>query len=268
MNIAFGARGKKRLNRVFVVIGFVYPDYCFPARKQGAKRKITSTTPSTALKAKEMKVVTHRPKSYFLERASLLPATTVVEVPTIQLEKATTDSSKVKHQPKLQSPPTMPGLSRTAAVPAATPRKGRRMTSALDTVLRPSKVATPAPTRVFKDKVEELEEGVAASAAPDCTKSIPSETRPIEHNLPKKLSLLIHEAASTEDLDFIIRHASGKQLTQRQIVKAQHYAKELKYPRGSLVYEGDEEDDFLYCLSQQENRCLLRNDGQHGLSEA
>jgi hypothetical protein len=28
MTTAFGARGKKRLNRVFDVIGFVYPDYC------------------------------------------------------------------------------------------------------------------------------------------------------------------------------------------------------------------------------------------------
>jgi hypothetical protein len=34
MIITFGARGKKRLNRVFYVIGFVYPHYCFPARKQ------------------------------------------------------------------------------------------------------------------------------------------------------------------------------------------------------------------------------------------
>ena len=30
MTTAFGARGKKRLNRVFDVIGFVYPDYCYP----------------------------------------------------------------------------------------------------------------------------------------------------------------------------------------------------------------------------------------------
>jgi hypothetical protein len=51
--------------------------------------------------------------------------------------------------------------------------------------------------------------------------------------------LPIPEAMSTEDLDFIIRHASRKQLTQRQIAKAQHYAKELKYPRGSLAYEAD-----------------------------
>jgi hypothetical protein len=30
MTVAFGGRGKKRLNRVFDVIGFVYSDYCFP----------------------------------------------------------------------------------------------------------------------------------------------------------------------------------------------------------------------------------------------
>jgi hypothetical protein len=39
MTTAFGARGKKRLNRVFDVIGFVYPDYRYPSRKQGKKRK-------------------------------------------------------------------------------------------------------------------------------------------------------------------------------------------------------------------------------------
>jgi acetoacetate decarboxylase len=50
------------------------------------------------------------------------------------------------------------------------------------------------------------------------------------------------------DLEFIICHASEKQLTQKQIVEAQHYAKDLKYPRGFLVYEGDEEYDLLYCL--------------------
>ena len=37
MTIAFGARGKWRLIRVFDVIGFVYPDYCFPVRRQGEK---------------------------------------------------------------------------------------------------------------------------------------------------------------------------------------------------------------------------------------
>jgi hypothetical protein len=31
MTTAFGARGKKRLNRVFDVIKFIYPDYCYPS---------------------------------------------------------------------------------------------------------------------------------------------------------------------------------------------------------------------------------------------
>ena len=31
MTLAFGGQGKKRLNRVFDVIGFVYPDYCYPS---------------------------------------------------------------------------------------------------------------------------------------------------------------------------------------------------------------------------------------------
>jgi hypothetical protein len=33
MKTAFGARGKKRLNMVFDVIGFVYLDYCYHSRK-------------------------------------------------------------------------------------------------------------------------------------------------------------------------------------------------------------------------------------------
>jgi hypothetical protein len=108
------------------------------------------------------------------------------------------------------------------------------MASVLDAVMKPSKVATPAPTRVFEDKIEELGEAVAASASPTRTKAGPSKTKPIEQVkeiLPEKLTLLIPETASAEDLDFIICHASGKQLTQRQIAEAQYYAKELKYPR-------------------------------------
>jgi hypothetical protein len=52
MTVAFGARGKRRLNRVFDVIGFVYPDYCFLARKQGGKRKIATSTSFVAPKPK------------------------------------------------------------------------------------------------------------------------------------------------------------------------------------------------------------------------
>jgi hypothetical protein len=54
--------------------------------------------------------------------------------------------------------------------------------------------------------------------------------------------------ASSEELDFIIRHASGKKLLEEEIAEAKHYARELKYTKGALVYNGTNEDEFLYCL--------------------
>jgi hypothetical protein len=62
MTTAFGAQGKKRLNRVFDVIGFVYPDYCFPMRKQGKKRKAATSASSSVSRSKKVKVLTHRPR--------------------------------------------------------------------------------------------------------------------------------------------------------------------------------------------------------------
>jgi hypothetical protein len=64
--------------------------------------------------------------------------------------------------------------------------------------------------------------------------------------------------AFTEELDFIIRHASGKQLLEEQIAEAKHYARELKYPKGSLVYNGTDEDDFLYCLPDNKEISVCR----------
>jgi hypothetical protein len=31
-------------------------------------------------------------------------------------------------------------------------------------------------------------------------------------------------------------------------LEARHYAQKLKYPKGALVFNGTNEDDFLYCL--------------------
>jgi hypothetical protein len=64
LSAAFGGRGKKRLNRVFDAIGFVYPDYRYPLREQGKKRKTaTSAAPVEPMpKSKKMTVLTHRPR--------------------------------------------------------------------------------------------------------------------------------------------------------------------------------------------------------------
>jgi hypothetical protein len=62
ITLAFEGRGKKRLNKVFDVIGFVYPNYCYPSRKQGKKRKVATSAISATPKGKKIKVLTHRPR--------------------------------------------------------------------------------------------------------------------------------------------------------------------------------------------------------------
>jgi hypothetical protein len=116
-------------------------------------------------------------------------------------------------------------LPKTTTVPTATPRKGRRMASVLNAVLRPLNMTT-AHAKMGIDETGELEKVIYVGAAPR-----PFEIRlreQVKESLPEKLSLPIPEVASIEDLDFIILHASEKLMTQRQIAKAQHYARELK----------------------------------------
>jgi hypothetical protein len=62
LSAAFGGWGKKRLNRVFNAIGFVYPDYHYPLRRQGKKRKSVALVTTAMPKGKKVKVLTHRPR--------------------------------------------------------------------------------------------------------------------------------------------------------------------------------------------------------------
>jgi hypothetical protein len=68
LSAAFGNQKKKRLNRVFDALGFMYPDYRYPPRGQKRKRggfgrDDASAAPSKpAPKRKRVKVLTHRPR--------------------------------------------------------------------------------------------------------------------------------------------------------------------------------------------------------------
>jgi hypothetical protein len=37
--------------------------------------------------------------------------------------------------------------------------------------------------------------------------------------------------APVEDVDYIFRHASGKKLSEEEVLEARHYAQKLKYPK-------------------------------------
>jgi hypothetical protein len=55
LSAAFGSRGKKRLNRVFDAIGFIYPDYHYPIKGQGKKRKTAASATVAEPKGKKIK---------------------------------------------------------------------------------------------------------------------------------------------------------------------------------------------------------------------
>jgi hypothetical protein len=64
--------------------------------------------------------------------------------------------------------------------------------------------------------------------------------------------------ALAKDVDYIIRHASEKKISKEEILEARHYAQKLKYPKGALVYNGTNEDNFLYCLSDNKEISVCR----------
>jgi hypothetical protein len=53
LSLAFGGRGKKRLNRVFDAIGFIYPDYCYPLQRQGKREKLPLRPPLLCRRARK-----------------------------------------------------------------------------------------------------------------------------------------------------------------------------------------------------------------------
>jgi hypothetical protein len=168
--------------------------------------------------------------------------------------------------PEILSPPVEAELPKVAKAPATTPKR-RRMASALDAVMKMTRSLTPTP-------VEKVVEAVTAHVETEVGPSVPAEAEAtatkqrageefsdvsiaLEKIVAEKAKSPAPEAPS-EDLDYIIRHASGKRLFKEEILEAKHYARELKYPKGALVFNGTDEDDFLYCLPDNKEISVYR----------
>jgi hypothetical protein len=78
-----------------------------------------------------------------------------------------------------------------------------------------------------------------------------------EKSVAKEVESLTPEVLSKR-FDYIVRHASGKRLSEEEISEAKHYARELQYPKGALVFNGTNEDDFLYCLLDNKELSVCR----------
>jgi hypothetical protein len=290
---AFGGRGKKRLNRVFDVIGFIYPDYCYPSRKQGKKRKTTDSAICVVPKGKKIKVLTHQPR--YIETATV-PKFDEGASSTVEAEQAAPVVRSAKESA------TVPKVSTTksAEVPIQTAEAEEETTEKLD---REEKNKT-AGGRIAEggknshNNSQEEKNGKRAGrchgdnkginsfpckencrsclsrAETEAGPSVPAEMEPaatedraeqkspdigmaMEKDVAEKAKSPASEASS-EDLDFIIRHASGKRLSEEEIAEAKHYAQELKYPKGTLVFNGTNEGDFLYCLPDNKEISVCR----------
>jgi hypothetical protein len=148
------------------------------------------------------------------------------------------ESEKAAEQPKVLSPPAITGLPKPSSTTTATPRK-RRMSSGLDVVLESVKTPVCAFAEPSWETSGDAKEASTASTTTVLAKAGPSEAALIglvEESVPKKPKSSAPKAPPHGDLEYIVRHTSGKQLSLEQIVEAKHYAKDLKYPQGSLVY--------------------------------
>jgi hypothetical protein len=95
-----------------------------------------------------------------------------------------------------------------------TPRK-RRMTIVLEAVLESVKTPSPSSAEASGSKTEDVPKMIAASTSARA-KAGPSEVvreNLTKESLPEKPSAPAPEASSQGDLDYIVRHASGKQLS-------------------------------------------------------
>jgi hypothetical protein len=272
---------------VFDAIGFVYPDYHYSAR--GQKRKSATSAQETASaapsepapKRQRVRVLTHRPR--YIEPATVpefagetSSATDIKEPTSLSKieEKAEAPSAEKAEQPRTEGTKILEILSPSASVetiknqkgPAVTPKR-KRMVNVLD-VLETIKSSSTTPkktvetseaeTEIFDTKTPKQQtETEAGPSEPTKVKSLETEEEKItEPILVEEISAAAPEA-SPKVLDYIVRHASGKKLSE-EVFEANHYAKELKYPKGALVFNGTNEEDFLYCLPDNKELLVCR----------
>jgi hypothetical protein len=142
------------------------------------------------------------------------------------------------------------------------------MAKAMDAIMETARVLTPTPAKKVAEAATARSETKVGPLVPAEVEPAEAEQRAEQESsdaglilekkvMPEKAKSAIPEAPS-EDCDFIIRHTSGKRLSEEEIAEAKHYARELKYPKGALVYNGTDEDDFLYCLPDNKEISVCR----------
>jgi hypothetical protein len=148
----------------------------------------------------------------------------VPKVPTVRPTEIKGDSfeepkvEKIVKMPEILSPPTEAELPKVQKAPAATPKR-RRMASVLDVVITTTKALSSDPTKKAAEVVKDLAGAEAGPSVPIETKPATPKDKAEQQTLDSGMAAgqgMIEEAkspapeASTEDADYIIRHAWEK----------------------------------------------------------
>jgi hypothetical protein len=156
----------------------------------------------------------------------------------------------------------------------STTPKRKRMVNVLD-VLETIKTSSSTPKKTAEASKTQIEaklseaEAAKSQAEIEAKPSEPAKEKSLEIGegetekeateqiLSEKTAIPIPEASS-EALDYIVRHALGKRLSAEEKREAQYYAQRLKYPKGALIFNGSGEEDFLYCLLDSKEISVCR----------
>jgi hypothetical protein len=223
-----------------------------------------------------------------------IPPTQKAQEPATMLKASSAELAESKadrdnaEEPKTQEAKKLEILNPSAEVTvpkaqkslAATPKR-KRMVNVLDVletvkalsstpsgkIPEASKIQTEAETELAETEAAigqaSAEAGPSefAEKKPSKIEEKTTEEKASEQTPPEKVATPAPEALE-ENIDYIIRHASGKMLSSEEKQEAHHYAQKLKYPKGALVFNGSGEEDFLYCLSDNKEISVSREIGR------
>jgi hypothetical protein len=208
---------------------------------------------SSATKAKEP-VPTQK-----IEEPAAMPKTSTAKLVEPKADNIGVEGTEISEITSPSAEVTVPKAQKGLT---ATPKR-KRMVNILD-VLETIKTSSSTPgktaealkmqteTKLTKAKAAKSQaETEAGPSEPAKEKSLEigekeAEKEATKKILPKKTATPTPEASS-EVLDYIVRHASGKRLSEEEKREAQYYAQKLKYPMGALIFNDSGEEDFLYC---------------------
>jgi hypothetical protein len=211
------------------------------------------------------------------EEPAIMPKVLTVKLVETKVDKAEElKIEEITKMPEILSPLTETTVPKVQMGSVVTPKR-RRMANVLDVVLETTKTLSPAPSRKVAEaskaqtEADSKQAEIEAATVQAEIEAGPSVPTKMEHVDPKEKSTerIATEKiaapgpeASNKSIDYIIRHASGKVLSQEEVLEAQHYAQKLKYPKGALVFNGSGEEDFLYCLPDNKEISVCREIGR------